>query len=201
MHIQILKTRISVSYWFAVVLCILMLMDRSGAASCAFLSALAHELGHIASFSLQKRAPAQISFTPFGLRLVKGRCAGGVSYAKEIQAALTGPLVNLIICIFAPHSQPLFFVNAALFIFNMLPVCELDGGRALHAFLSLKKNPDFASRILMYTSFACIFISFAFFFFGAIHGKYNFTLFLATFYLGSLTLTSESMGLLNGKRE
>ncbi len=204
MQLDFRGTRITVSFWFAVVLCILMLIDKSGAASCAFLSALAHEFGHITAFALQKRAPAQIAFTPFGLRLHEGRCAeSGASqigsYTKEIQAAFAGPLVNLIICIFAPRSQPLFLINIALFTFNMLPVYELDGGRILHAFISLKKAPAFASRVLTCTSFACVFSAFAVFFIGAIYGKYNFSLFLATFYLGTLTLTSESTGLLYRK--
>lgn len=179
-------------------------MDKSGAASCAFLSALLHEMGHIVSFSLQKRAPAQIAFTPFGLRLTEGQRAGSgaqetASYTKEIQAAFAGPLVNLIICFFAPRSQPLFLINIALFTFNMLPVHELDGGRILHAYLSLKKDPAFADCTLMCTSFVCVFLAFAVFFSGAIYGKYNFSLFLATFYLGSLTLTSETTGLLYRK--
>lgn len=204
MYINIGKTRISISFWFAVVLCTLMLMDKSGAASSAFLSALLHETGHIVAFALQKRAPAQIAFTPFGLRLTEGNCPGSgareiVSYAKEIQAAFAGPLVNLCLCIFAPRSQPLFFINVALFTFNMLPVHELDGGRILRAYLSLKKCPAFAGRTLMCTSFICVFLAFAVFFIGAIYGKYNFSLFLATFYLGALTLTSETTGLLYRK--
>lgn len=204
MYIKIGETCISISFWFAVVLCTIMLMDKSGAASSAFLSALLHEMGHIVAFALQKRAPAQIAFTPFGLRLIQGNCAGSGasyvgSYAKEIQAAFAGPLVNLCLCIFAPRSQPLFFINIALFTFNMLPVHELDGGRILHAYLSLKKGPAFAGHTLMCTSFACVFLAFAVFFIGAFYGKYNFSLFLATFYLGALTLTSETTGLLYRK--
>lgn len=199
MHIQIHGTQISVSFWFAAVLCVLTVTDKSGAASCAFLSALAHELGHILAFSLQKRAPAQLAFTPFGLKLTEPCCAGSVSYVKEIQAAFAGPLVNLTVCCFTLHSQLLFSVNAALFVFNMLPVHELDGGRILYAFIAMKTNPILAEKALTYSSLACVVIAFALFILGAYVGKYNFSLFLAFFYLGTLTLTSESSGLLNRK--
>lgn len=199
MHIQIRGTQISVSFWFAAVLCILTVTDKSGAASCAFLSALAHEFGHILVFSLQKRAPAQLTFTPFGLKLVEPCCAGSASYAKEIQAAFAGPLVNLILCCFALHSQLLFSVNAALFVFNMLPVREMDGGRILYAFIAMKTNPLLAEKVLTYFGLTCVVITFVLFVLGAYVGKYNFSLFLAFFYLGTLTLTSEPSGLLNRK--
>ncbi len=202
MHFRIRDTVISISFWFSVSLSALMLLDKSGTASCAFLSALLHEIGHIAAFTLQKRAPAQIEFTPFGLKLREGRRFGsGISYAKEIQAAVAGPLVNLIICIFAPRSHPLFLINIALFIFNMLPVYELDGGRVLHACLSMKKNPTYANHALSLTSCLCVLSAFTVFFIGAAHDKYNFSLFLATFYLGTLVLTSETARLLNRKSQ
>lgn len=183
------STRISLSFWFALMLCVVLLCDKTGAASVALISATAHECGHIAVFVLQGRAPAEIAFTPFGLRLTPGIATHApVSYKKEIQAALAGPLVNLLFCVLTLYCRPMFYINAALFIFNMLPCGSLDGGRALYAFIVLRKGPSISSKIITLTSTLCVILTFGIFFVCAIHGIYNFSLFLATFYLGMLTL-------------
>ena len=68
-----------------------------------------------------------------------------LNYKNEIITAFCGPFVNIAICVCAllfylnyRDNQALFSVvaiNAALALFNLLPVSGLDGGRILECVL------------------------------------------------------------------
>ena len=177
----------------------IMILDTNGLASRAFLSALAQEAGHIAAYKFQGKIPEEIHFTPFGLRLVSKNYSN-LSYINEIQAAISGPLVNLLLLILfcILHMKTEALINGALFLFNMMPVSELDGGRALKSALSLLINPDFAEKAVSVFGIAFIFALLLIVVAGANIGRYNLTLLLTTGYLTFLVLSHT--GLFNRKR-
>lgn len=199
MYIEISGTKIFFSFWFSLSLCVIMILDTNGLASRAFLSALAHEAGHIAAYKFQGKIPEEIHFTPFGLRLVSKNYSN-LSYINEIQAAISGPLVNLLLLILfcILHMKTEALINGALFLFNMMPVSELDGGRALKSALSLLINPDFAEKAVSVFGIAFIFALLLIVVAGANIGRYNLTLLLTTGYLTFLVLSHT--GLFNRKR-
>ena len=198
LYVEISGTKIFFSFWFSLSLCTIMILDTGGLASRAFLSALAHEAGHIAAYKFQGKMPEEIHFTPFGLRLVSKNYSN-LSYINEIQAAISGPLVNLLLFIlfYILNMKTEAQMNGALFLFNMMPINELDGGRVLKSALSLLVNPDFAEKIVSVFGIVFLFALLLIVLAGANIGKYNLTLLLAICYLTFLVLSHS--GLFNRK--
>jgi Zn-dependent protease len=113
-----------------------------------FGSVALHELGH----SLVARAKGsyihEIVLYPFG-------GAAKISNIPkrpidEIQVALAGPAVSLVLAIVFSQTEMLTFLgflNTMLFFFNILPVFPMDGGRVLRAMLTIKMGRLEATRV------------------------------------------------------
>ncbi len=115
------------------------------------LTALLHECGHIFCAARLGFECTQISLMPYGAAAVCD--IEGISPSDEIRLALSGPLVNLLLCVavaglwwFEPvtyaYTDLVFYSNAAMLVLNILPAYPLDGGRvakcALQKFLAPK---------------------------------------------------------------
>lgn len=197
LEIKIKSTSIRISFWFSMTITVLLLLDEENTFFLAFISALCHELGHIIVIVLQKNAPKLIEFTPFGLRMTY--IQKELSYKKEIQAALFGPLVNIIIfivCYVFDLNKDLQNINLALAIFNLLPISELDGGRICYLLIASLKNPTIAKKVKQILDFIFLVLSFSILFLESMAGIFNYSYFLFTFYLGCLTFFNN--GLFNG---
>lgn len=183
------NTRIYISFAFLVILCLLLVAGSDYSVGYAFLSILLHELGHVLVLKHFCGHIKSVKFTPFGLKI--DIPAGGISYKKEIQAALAGPLVNMFLCIcfFAMGKYYAAYINIALFVFNMLPVSDLDGGRILGALISQYISPDTACIVLKVSGSICIIFVFSLLFAGSLLGRMNLTLFLSAAYLTFLTFS------------
>lgn len=116
------------------------------------LTALLHECGHIFYAGKLGYECTKISLMPYGAAAVCD--IEGISVADEVRLALSGPAVNLAICVacaglwwFFPvtygYTDTVFYANAAMFLLNLLPAYPLDGGRVarciLCKFFSVKK--------------------------------------------------------------
>ncbi|MBR5124673.1 MAG: hypothetical protein IKU90_06025 [Clostridia bacterium] len=120
------------------------LWGTAGTVVMVVVAALLHELGHaVAAWGLG--APIRsLRLDLFGARMELG---GMLSYGQEWMIAMGGPLVNLLSAVLVlPHclragfdgSGGIFLAaSAVLGGVNLLPVQSLDGGRMLHALLSL----------------------------------------------------------------
>lgn len=97
----------------------------------------------------------QLRFLPVGLNALieDGPC----SKWDRIRIYTSGPLINFLLSglgfllnsyyLFAPDSMRFFIlINASLFIFNMIPILPMDGGRILREALSLKLGMFLAGR-------------------------------------------------------
>ena len=118
------------------------------------LAAAMHELGHLTAFMAFRTPVDGIRIGAFGAEIRAH--TERLSYGRELAATLAGPAVNLV-------CAPLFGMLAArtawewgylfagahilLGIYNLLPVPQLDGGRALYLSVAWRFGPDAGERI------------------------------------------------------
>ena len=109
-----------------------------------------HELAHTVATKFLKLGIGRIVFYPFGLCLtVKTRIL--CSFSDEIILYISGPLVNAVIaavmCILG-NINLFFYNNLALFILNLLPISQLDGGRIYTSLLEMRFGSKKADKIM-----------------------------------------------------
>ena len=114
-----------------------------------------HEAGHLAVLRLVGGQIEQFTLTPFGGEL-RIRRSEWLSYGKEIASVLAGPGVNLVCALVLGRAAAelswergylLSGIHMLLALFNLLPLRQLDGGRALYLMLSWLLDPITADRI------------------------------------------------------
>lgn len=135
-------------------------------------SVLAHELGHfiaIKAFSARIRC-----VTLYVGGVVIDYDNSSLSYGQDAVCAAAGPAVSLLLAAAAAacgrltgndDAYVLTGASAVLFIFNMLPVSVLDGGRILYLIISSIKNPIIAENIRIYADIvlsASLFVLFSY---------------------------------------
>ncbi|MCH4240159.1 MAG: hypothetical protein LKF71_07825 [Oscillospiraceae bacterium] len=169
----------------------LLLADQTGMALCGLCAAALHECGHLLAMILCGRPPSSIRLTAFGAEISTHSTAG--SYGVDACIAVAGPVLNLILwgataalmhtaiscrllCLFSAS-------NAALAVFNLLPIEPLDGGQALLSLLSLYFPRDKSLKVVMLISFLILVPLGALSFLLLFHSCWNVTLLLAVIYL------------------
>ncbi|MDR2267554.1 MAG: site-2 protease family protein [Christensenellaceae bacterium] len=130
----------------------------------AVVSVILHELGHACAAYSRGYYPDTITLTPLGATL-----SGMSNISKDdmFSIALAGPRINIsiatcVVCIwwFFPvmygYTLPLYEINLALAVFNLLPVLPLDGAKIV---LSFAGNAQKAVRMMKTFSIilSCIF--------------------------------------------
>jgi stage IV sporulation protein FB len=131
-----------------------------------FACVVMHELGHAAAARRYGIATPDITLLPIGGLARLERIPE--EPWREIAIALAGPAVNVAICLMlalaaggipAPEEglsvedpragflARLFWVNAFLVLFNLIPAFPMDGGRVLRALLALRMDHRAATRV------------------------------------------------------
>jgi stage IV sporulation protein FB len=124
------------------------------------ITALLHECGHIFYAERLGYRATHIQLMPYGAAAVLQ--IDGISPWDEVKLALSGPLVNALLCVvivatwwFFPvtyaYTDTIFAVNLGMFLFNLLPAYPLDGGRIMRALFTALKIPK-ADLILRITT-------------------------------------------------
>lgn len=126
---SIFKTRIQIGFLFTATLSLLSLTDKSGSVFLSVVFSLLHEMGHITAMALCKEQIDSLTFHPFGISM-KLKNSSALSFGEELFVLLSGCAVNLIF-ILIPTQQTVTYINAGIFLFNILPVANLDGGRTV----------------------------------------------------------------------
>ena len=120
-----------------------------------------HELGHLAAMAALRLRPSRVCLTAAGMRIERPPGLQ-VSFPREIAIAFAGPAVSLLLAgmfYLAPFPPELCYINLGFGLFNLLPVRQLDGGRALYFFLCGYVSEPAANRVVMATSLACLFLA------------------------------------------
>lgn len=120
------------------------------------LSALCHELGHLAALALAGAEVERLRLTAFGAEIRAD--TRRLSYPVEIFCTLAGPVVNLALAlIFSRVAGEYVLAGANLLLgaFNLLPVPTLDGGRALHLLVSWWTDPMLADQVCRRVGLGC----------------------------------------------
>jgi stage IV sporulation protein FB len=136
---------------------------------------LVHELGHVMSAYYFSWRIKQIELLPFG-GVAEMDEHGNRPLKEELIVILSGPLQHVWLVSFAYLLFSLSFIsketfllftmqNAAVFIFNLLPIWPLDGGKLLFLLLSLKYPFNQAHKQMIYISVGCLFLLMTVFFF------------------------------------
>ena len=98
------------------------------------LSAALHELGHALALYRLNKPPVCVAVSFFGAAME----SPPLSYGEELFAAAAGPAVSLLLGLLLPLWPELGVYSIALGLFNLLPLCGLDGGRMLRSGLLLR---------------------------------------------------------------
>ncbi len=136
--------RIEASGGFLLLTATLYYLDGDGVVAWALLACALHELGHYAAVRLLGGRVEFLRLTCVGaeMRLSARRM---LTPGRQLLAVLAGPAVNLLLALLGARAAEwagerayLFAgLNLALGVFNLLPVEQLDGGRALKSLLVL----------------------------------------------------------------
>lgn len=185
-------TEIKIGFLFAAFVAALLCFDVGPQVQLSVLSGILHEGGHVFSLLLLGERPQKICFGLFGLTVLR-RNDIKLNYKNEIITAFCGPFVNIAICVCAllfylnyRDNQVLFSVvaiNAALALFNLLPVSGLDGGRILECVLLKRFSVEKSEIILCVTSLVVLIPLTVAGFLTLVKSRYNFSLLLLSVYL------------------
>ncbi len=130
----IFKIKIQIGFLFTATLSLLSLTDKSGSVFLSVVFSLLHELGHITAMALCKEQIESLAFHPFGISM-KLKKSSALSFGEEVFVLLSGCAVNLIF-ILLPTPKTITYINIGIFLFNILPIANLDGGRVMRLFLT-----------------------------------------------------------------
>lgn len=177
----------SFSYFFFVLVALLLLFDRSGVAAAGLTAAALHEGSHLAVMYVFKSLPEQIRFNAFGIDIVRNSKPDR-GYWKDAVVSLSGPAANLLAAglfyaLCGAAEKMMILANLALFLFNILPIEPLDGGQALYAILCLRWEPVTACRAVEVISFLFLAPLSVIGFLTLFHSPGNFTLLMVCVYL------------------
>ena len=146
---------ITISNAFIATAALVFLLDQGGLLPLVAIAATIHELGHILAIKALGGRVHRLHLGLAGLCIdYEGRQIG---YGGEIVIALAGSLANILLAygasLWGRHvgSETLFFlagVSLGACIFNLLPVYQLDGGRAIYCLLAFVFDSEQAYRFV-----------------------------------------------------
>lgn len=165
--------------------------------------AFIHELGHLICGMILGMKPEKLEIMPFGLSVSfkikadeynKKVKKGNLFEIKKIIVATAGPIINLLLIFIINNlklditkSLIMIYSNLLLFIFNLLPIYPLDGGRIIRGILHIKfgkrKSEKYTNiisliSVVIFTSLASILILY----------MENISIFLISIYLWYLVI-------------
>lgn len=138
-----LKCRITVHPSLIVWLSILIYLQPR--LSLGFLWAAAiHELGHVIALHLLKKPPTHLTLHGLGASME----IPALGYGQAVFAYAAGPAASLLLGLYGRLFPVTGILSLCLGLFNLLPICGLDGSGILENLLCLRLSQDAAQRIV-----------------------------------------------------
>jgi len=170
------------------------------------LFSIAHEIAHIITGLILKMKPEKIEIMPFGLTASFYKIDNNT--IKEIFVALAGPITSLILAILFSKidlkfitMQEAVYSNILIFLFNVIPIYPLDGGRIIkgiiHIILGEAKSKIIINKISNITIIILTIISSI-----AVYYYKNIAIFLVCIFLWNLALkekNDKTLAIFSGK--
>ncbi len=184
--------KIEISPVFIAVIAFFSIVDNIKYTAILLAAALSHEAAHLLAGYFCGLKLEKIKFMAYGIKIVfKG--FEKASYNSEFFIAIAGPVMNILIAlgvyfqirIFGYFNGAGFFLlaNISLAAVNLLPIMNLDGGRAFKCLVSKKYDPFRAERICELVSLAFLFPLAVLSIFALFYSGFNISLVLILFYL------------------
>ena len=192
MKIKAFNLTIEISFIILLILSFLLYINKK-IILISVVSSLIHESGHILALICFGKNITKIKIDAFIFTITKNYTMLNKNL-ENLLITISGPILNLMVAIVAYFfyiksnkcSNTLYLLsinNFFLFILNICPVKNLDGGNLLYNFLLKKTDPGTASKILDIFSLLFV-IPFAIFgFIISLKNKYNFSLLALCIYL------------------
>lgn len=198
MRFRFFGTEIHIGFLFSVVIALLLVLDKSNTAVFALFAAIMHELAHLCCFLYFGYVPDKVELNALGMRI---NCSHNtkLSMRQEVIAALAGPGANILLALITvaiPNiewASRATIINLSIAAFNLLPIFELDGGRAVYYLLCEIGEEKKAQRVVEILSISTLFLLYMLGFLVLFRSGFNFTLIAATVYLTVLTVSKKQM--------
>lgn len=154
-----------------------------------------HEIAHMILGIIFKMKPNKLEINPFGFSISFNNESTKI---KEVFVALAGPVMSIVLAILCQHikfryitSEETVYSNILIFLFNMLPIYPLDGGRIIKVLLHIKNGEIKAEKISNKISYitiilVTIFCSITVYYFQ------NFAIFLICIFLWRMVLKEKN---------
>lgn len=121
------------------------------------ISVTVHELSHLLALHICGSRADALYFRLMGMEIITGDL---LSYPEELLCAAAGPLANAALAALAAMLNDCILagINLSLFLFNILPVRYLDGGKMLFSLIACFWNDTRADRVVYLTSLGVMLI-------------------------------------------
>ncbi len=194
MTVRTEKTIFELSFSFAALLTVMLLLCDEGVVLLCLLSSFFHEGGHLFFMYLFGDVPEKISLGAFGMRIER---RSFLSCKKEAIVALGGIIFNLVLCCVSAvgymltasrYALELIAVNGFVAMLNSIPVGVIDMGRAVECILMSRLTAEKACRIMgIISTVSVVLFTLAFFAYTGYFG-FNFSFTAVTIYLIFITI-------------
>lgn len=196
LRFRLLGVDFRVSFWFFAVAGLFAALERGGMLWWTLPPVLAHELGHLLAIAACGTRPTAVILGAAGAQIRRPE-QFSLTTGAEVAVCLGGVAANAAFALglyfFAPESfntMLLVAANAAVAIFNLLPVGNLDGGALTKIIARRFFLPRAAFVVSRFVSFAVLVPLFAAAIFLLMRGE-NFTLLLMCVYLAVVVIAQE----------
>ncbi|MEE0928651.1 MAG: hypothetical protein UIG59_05625 [Acutalibacteraceae bacterium] len=182
MRYKLFGVSVEISYYFLCAVCISIALDKSGLFAITLLSSALHEMGHLVFIVIFNGRIRSIRFT---LGCLGIEYHDNFSKSEEVISLLAGPFTNLILGLISKllGFNTFCVINMVLGIYNLLPVCGLDGGLIIIKILENKVDNRIVTIILDFLTISVAIGFILLFFVGIWHNSVNLSLILFSLYL------------------
>ncbi len=158
MRFTFFNTKIYVSFLFMALICIFLLIDKTGLFLPMMFASVIHETGHLFLMWIFGCQPKEINLILGSVQIISNASSKNF---KNILISFSGPLFNIIVftvlfinyAFYRNEEYITFaFTNLLLGIFNLFPLKGLDGGNILFHILEDRYNTNVAFKTLNITS-------------------------------------------------